>query len=446
MSDSMQTYDVRVSEDAEPLTQRVDNPGILVLFTGGRPAAIALPLAHGPLEIGRDRPFFSAQPDPRMSRRHASIRFDDAGFLVTDLGSRNGTTVDGEPMPPGARRRVRHVVRAGDTLLVPVLDIGPFERLGVHPSSETVAGPALQQALQAAEHAYRQGSSLHVVGETGAGKEHLVRAVHERFSKGAPFRVAEGASMPVGVAHATLFGQKTEAGFVEGHVQTARGGTLLLKEVADLSLTVQTKLVSLLDRGEVLPLRASHPRRVDLRVCFASRSDLREEVASRRLREDLYHSMSEHRVIVPPLRERPEEIPWLVAAHVARIAPGLPIHPTFLEACLLRVWPGNVRELLSETANAAQTAIVTGARRLESRHLGAGAGMELRPTPSPDPPPKRPPPGIIAAALERYEGNISAASRALGVHRTQLRRWMERYHIDPRVFTPMSDDSVDAPV
>lgn len=446
MSDSVQTYDAKVAEDAEPLTQRVDNPGILVLFAGGRPAAIPVPLVGGSLEIGRDHPAFSARPDPRMSRRHVSIRFDGARFVVTDLGSRNGTTVDGEPLPPGARRRVSRVVRLGDTLIMPVFDIAPFEGLGVRVADSHIAGPALQQAMTAAEHAYAHGASLHVVGETGSGKEHLARVVHTAASKKAPFRVVQSASMPLNAAHAALFGQKTESGIADGHVQSARGGTLLIKDVADLSLTVQTKLVHLLDRGEALPFRASRPIRVDLRVCFASRSDLREEVASRRLREDLYHTMTEHRVIVPPLRDRPEEIPWLVAAQVARAASGLPVHPSFLEACLTRVWPGNVHELLAETSNAAQTAIVTGARRLEAKHLGPGAGMELRPTPSPDPAPKRPPPGIIAAALERYEGNISAASRALGVHRTQLRRWMDRYHIDPRVFAPLVDDSVDMPI
>ncbi len=157
----------------------------------------------------------------------------------------------------------------------------------------------------------------------------------------------------------------------------------------------------------------------------------------------------------PPLRERPEEIPWLVHAEVARAAPGLALHVSLVEACLCRVWPGNVRELLAETRSAAQAALATGAARVEALHLSPTAGSAfaasgatpprplLAPGASSTPPPPPPTRAKIAGALKRFAGNVSAAARNLGVHRTQLRRWMDRHGLDARTFGPPTEGDDD---
>jgi DNA-binding NtrC family response regulator len=412
---------------------------------------VPIPFRLGNVEIGRDHDAFATLPDPRLSRRHLAVRFDERRFNATELGSRNGTFVDGEPLRPEAPRDVTRVVRAGDSLLVVSRDIGPCERLGVHRMDGRVEGPALQEALQAVSRAAQHGTMLHITGESGAGKEGLARAFHASGpgSTGA-FVAVNCATIPEGVAERLLFGAKKGAYSgadtdADGYIQAAHGGTLFLDEVAELSLAVQAKLLRVLETGEVLPLGAAKPRKVDVRFCSATHRDLRVQVAAGKLREDLYYRIAMPRVSAPPLRDRAEEIPWLLSAEIMKVSPDLTIHVSLVETCLLRPWPGNVRELLAEARNAAQTALSMASKRVEARHLSSTAGSAFvasigekdRQSTSPDEPVRSP--NMLAPSraridtvLEQCQGNISAAARELGVHRTQLKRWMERYGIDAR--------------
>ena len=171
--------------------------------------------------------------------------------------------------------------------------------------------------------------------------------------------------------------------------------------------------------------------------------------ANDRFREDLYYRIGRPVVSIPPLRKRPEEIPFLIESAIKRTTMAIAAHVSLAEVCVLRPWPGNIRELLVEIRSAAQTAISQGSSRIEARHLAPGAGTVLRastdgsppdysvdPTPSP-PSHKRPDPAEhmrIEAALRCHQGNVSGAARALGLHRTQLRRILERHGIDPQRF------------
>jgi transcriptional regulator of acetoin/glycerol metabolism len=135
------------------------------------------------------------------------------------------------------------------------------------------------------------------------------------------------------------------------------------------------------------------------------------------------------RVDLPPLRERLEELPWLVAAALERSHPGLGVHATFIEAALLRPWPGNIRELTTEVVDAARRAVSRGAQRLAAEHLSATAGLPLAPT-APDAAPRSAAalrPDAVAAALRDAGGNVSGAARRLGLHRNQLRRWLAKH-------------------
>lgn len=433
-------------------------PGLVLAFAGGKPAQRTIPLLGDSVEIGRDHPVFAADPDQRLSRRHFGVRYDGRRFHVTDLGSRNGTLADGEALHAHAPREVTRVIRAGDSLFLVLRDIGPMNRFGVRVVDRRVEGPGLQEVLETVAQAARYGSTLHITGESGAGKEGLARAFHAAGpAPEGPFVAVNCATIPEGVAERLLFGAKRGAysgadADADGHIQAAHGGTLFLDEVAELSLAVQAKLLRVLETREVLPLGGSKPRKVEFRFCSATHRNLREHVADKRFREDLFYRIAMPCVAAPPLRGRPEEMPYLLTAELAKMAPDLVPHVSLVETCLLRVWPGNVRELLAEARAAAQVALAAQNMRVEARHLSVMAGSAFsaateaahRPSPTKtvtaaeDESSRLPPPSKakLAGVLKKCEGNVSAAARTLGVHRTQLRRWLERYELDIRAYLP----------
>jgi len=446
MAELPETLDM--DDDPHPADARAvaPTPGLVWVFSGARPLAVPIALRDGSLELGRaDHPNLAADPDPRISRRHARVRHDGQHFTITDLGSRNGTVVDGEPLASGATRRLSRVLRLGCSLLVPLPDIGPLQRLGVRVEHGRVAGPALQQALQQVA-AAAQSATLHINGESGAGKEELARAFHAAGpTAGGPFEALNCAAIPEGIAERLLFGAKRGAysgadADAIGHIQAASGGTLFLDEISELSLPVQAKLLRVLETGEVVPLGAVRPSRVQLRFCSATHRNLRAQVAAGELREDLYFRLATPQVKVSPLRTRPEEIPWLLREVLGRAGVDCTPHHSLVEACLLRQWPGNFRELIHEAHSAAQVARAAGTSVVEAHHLSPDAGSAFSPAAPASPPPARAaaftPPSItrLTGVLQQCEGNVSAAARELGVHRTQLQRWLARLGLDARTF------------
>lgn len=253
------------------------------------------------------------------------------------------------------------------------------------------------------------------------------------------------ATIAPGVAERLLFGARRGAfsGAVvdsEGLIQSADGGTLFLDEVAELDQSVQAKLLRVIETREVLAMGALRPRPVNLHLCTASHRNLRQEVSSNRFREDLYFRISSPAVVVPPLRLRLDEIPWLVQLALRAIPEKLAVHALFVEQCLFRIWPGNVRELLAETRAAAQNAIGRGSARLDASHLAAHAGQPIERQEEQTPPcavlfhppigrREQPDRSQVEDALRRSDGNISATARLLGLHRTQLKRLLLRYGI-----------------
>jgi hypothetical protein len=372
-------------------------PGLVLVFSQRTALAVPVPLDEGPVELGRDHPLLSSLTDPHLSRRHFRVACDGGRFLVTDLGSRNGTVVDGAPLRPGPAREVARVVRAGDTLLLPVRDVGRVLTHGVEVAGDRVVGPAQKQALSAAQHAAGIGRTVQVIGEGGAGKEALARAYHAAGPAPAgPFLVVRCAALPEGELDLAVLGAATG-----GYVRAAHGGTLLLDGVARLSDVAQAKLLHLLARGELLPFGGAPPERIDVRVAVTARSELRADVEAGTLLEDLYYRLAAPRVTIPPLRDRPEEIPFLLEGEAARTVPGSSVEASLVEACLLRPWPGNVRELRAEARNAAQAASML--RR-------APVGCRRRPLRSP-PRRNRPPrPSCGSASSRRWPA--TGATRA----------------------------------
>jgi transcriptional regulator with GAF, ATPase, and Fis domain len=419
------------------------------VFTRGAAAARVMALVGGELELGRRDGSPGQIDDGRISRQHARIELTDGRWIVTDLGSQNGTFADGRRAAPRTPVAVERVLRVGDTLLVPYADVRPFQRAGVRDIGGFVRGPAMQAIVAEAEQAGRAGTTLHVRGESGSGKEGVVQAFHRATGRAQDPVSVNCAAIPHGLAERLLFGVKrgTYSGAeadAAGYLQEADGGTLFLDEIAELELQVQAKLLRVLESRELLPLGASKSRKVDFALCSATNKDLRALVSAGALREDLYFRIATPSVVLPPLRDRPEEIPALIAQALGKRSPAP--HVSFIEQCLLRAWPGNVRELLAAVQVAAQAALAGGDRIL-AEHLaatagspfGAAPGAAAAPASGGEPAADAPRKRIsrddagwrqrIDDALRASDGNRAVAARALGLHRTQLYRLMKRLQI-----------------
>jgi transcriptional regulator of acetoin/glycerol metabolism len=428
-----------------PEPQSRAEPGIVVVLAAGRPAAATCLAGPGGVEIGREGPVSLLGADDRISRRHVRISRHTTHWQVEDLGSRNGTYVGGQPLQGSSDYDVPVLVRIGRSLLWTVDDITPFldsptAVRGLTSNEGPVVGGISRRAFGEIAVAARAGDTLCVVGESGAGKEIAARAFHEARlgTSDAPFIAVNCAAIPEGLAERLLFGARKGAysgatADAEGYVQAAHGGTLFLDEIAELDPLVQAKLLRVLETREVLPLGASRTRRVEIGVCVASHKGLRAEVAAGRFREDLYFRVGRPEVLVPPIRERLDEIPWLLARELRRVDDRLTASALFVEACALRVWPGNVRELLREAKRAAHVALEMRSPVVEATHLAEDAG---KPLPSPSTAPgevavavqnaPRPSDEEIRRVLEAEGGNVRGAARALGMHRNQLRRWLAK--------------------
>jgi transcriptional regulator with AAA-type ATPase domain len=422
-------------------------PGLLLIFTAGQPRYIPLGLLDGQLEIGRGDGMSPWPTDPRMSRRHARISYDGQYFQVEDLGSQNGTSVDGVPVKPLVSSANPQVLRTGESLFLICPDLRPYQFGGITVNGGRVIGPILQTVLVRIHQFASFSMTLHITGESGVGKEGAAHTWHAAgLQKGGPFVAVNCATIPQGVAERVLFGAKRGAfsGAVadsDGYVQSADNGTLFLDEIAELDLAVQAKLLRVLETREVCQLGSTRPRAVKLSFCSASNKDLRAEVGAGRFREDLYFRLSRPEVEVPALRKRKEEIPWLIDHAMKIITGGPAVSASFVEACLLRFWPGNVRECLTEVRAAGHMALASSKRIVEARHLAPSAGQAFTSEPAPEPSGLNPQAtaGLSRAMLEKVlrqtGGNISAAARLLNMHRTQFKRNLDRLGIDAGSFS-----------
>jgi len=419
-------------------------PAIVMVAIGAHAASLVLPV---PAELGRR---ISAGgeiheiDDERMSRDHAVVAFDRGLWSIADRDSRNGTFVDGERVHGEVQRRGDVVLRLGHTVFVLVGDgRGHRSDDGREDGSarrDQIIGPELARTYETiARHAASDTLLIH--GESGSGKELAARLYHDAGPRrGGPFIAINCAAIPEGVAERLLFGSKKGAfsGAIDaiGHFQTAHGGTLFLDEIADLDPAVQAKLLRVIETREVVPVGATHGAAVDIGIVAACHRELRQAVAERRFRDDLYYRLALATVDLPPLRARKVDIARLVQREVAAVSRTLAPHAKLVESCCLRPWPGNVRELRSAVRQAAADALAAGRDVVRTDDLAAIAGMPLGPVAASGPAADRPRTAIaeidreaVVHALARANNVVSVAARALGLYRTQLYRLMERYGI-----------------
>jgi transcriptional regulator with PAS, ATPase and Fis domain len=287
-----------------------------------------------------------------------------------------------------------------------------------------------------------------ILGETGVGKEHLARTLHDSSARRrGPFVAINCAAIPADLLESELFGigKGVATGVAEraGKFQLAEAGTLFLDEIGDMPLDLQAKLLRALQEREVQPVGSPRPIRVDIRVVAATNSDLLERVNAGRFRRDLYYRVAGYALQVPALRERRDDIPALVETFLQRFAreTGKPIRGITVKALRLLVeqpWPGNVRELEHEARRLVY--LCPRGQAIDSSMLAGrlSASPSLEPDASPsdaagslviEDQVGRVEARLIRAALERTGGNRTEAAKLLGISRNGLAIKMERLGI-----------------
>jgi transcriptional regulator with PAS, ATPase and Fis domain len=451
-TDEMQTFDPGRRD--RPL----GSPGLVLLYAGEHaalPSAWSLP--KGPIVIGRDEAADLMLPVTAVSRRHAEVRREGGRFFVKDLGSRNGTLVNGHPVTESELEPLDEL-RVGDAILKLVAEgaeefgryridgsmVGAARRRAHHPSA-LVGGLQIDTIVEELERIAPAALNVLLLGASGTGKEVVASELHRLSGRVGRFAAVNCAAIPANLLESELFGYKRGAFSgadrdKPGLIRAADGGTLLLDEIGDMPLEAQAKLLRVLQVREVLPLGATAPETVDVRVVCATHRDLGKLQREGKFREDLFARLNEYKLALPPLYERKEDVFALVTSFLARL--GRPeLKPTFpfMTALIHYDWPYNVREL--EACIKRSVALADGPVLLPE-HLPEAVADAMdgygRPTtrtddarlPKPPPADGMPSEAELRGLLDAHRGNVAAVGRELGKARMQIHRWMKRYEIE----------------
>jgi DNA-binding NtrC family response regulator len=383
--------------------------------------------------------------DPSVSRHHCSLVSTPQGVRLRDLGSTNGTRiggcrVDSACLAPGA-----HFVLGGTEILFERLDGEISEAVSVDACFGTLLGTsvAMRRLFAALPRLARSEVTILIEGETGTGKSMMARAIHDRSHRASgPFVVVDCGSIPQTLIESELFGHERGAftgahGSRIGFFESAVGGTVFLDEVGELPLDLQPKLLRVLENRVIRRIGARHDSNVDARIIAATHHDLRQEANAGRFRSDLLYRLNTIRLSIPPLRERPGDIPMLITqfwAELADDATGRP--PSELVGRFARQsWPGNVRELRSAVERyllMADADVSAAVRDADLTHEPLAQGT------------MQPFSEAKAIAIARWEraylddlirqhnGNISRAARVARMNRNHLRELLIRHEVDTR--------------
>lgn len=420
-----------------------DGPRSVALLRLMRPTTAGTEVEIGPrgITIGR-----TTEPsaldvgvaDTAMSSRHARIAREGGEWSFHDLGSRNGSFVDGVPLPSGGSVSLEHdaVIRLGDTLAI--FTVGATERDADATAAEFPGVSQLAAHVRKRLRMLRAGTGhVLVLGETGTGKERVARAIGSSRGAFVPQNCAE---LSRDLARSELFGHVRGAfsgatANRTGLVELANEGALFLDEVGELALDVQAELLRFLEDGCYRAVGSTELRHSSARVIAATNVDLDEAVRGGTFRRDLLARLraSNRPLELPALRERREDIhDWslrFLREALAHEAPSAPWSAGALECLLVYPWPENLREL----------------RGVVRAALEGHSGWPLEPTALPErlqayrrarrvlarseTEAKLPNREEIRAALERVGGNMKAAAEDLHIERTRLYRLCEKLEI-----------------
>jgi DNA-binding NtrC family response regulator len=308
--------------------------------------------------------------------------------------------------------------------------------------------PAMRQVFAVIDRAAPVRTTVLITGESGTGKEMVARALHEGSPRrGGPFLALNCGAIPENLIESTLFGHEKGA-FTgadktsRGYFQACDGGTLLLDEIGELPLAMQSKLLRVLEDSQVTPVGTTQPQKVDVRIVAATNRDLEEEVRDGEFRQDLFFRLNIVNIRLPALRERPEDLPVLTRYFLDEICrsngfESREIDPSLLAAFAKYDWPGNVREL----KNTLESLVVLSGRTTLSaddlpekffrdREVVASSGGNHEPTAEQ----RKSEHNLsdlskqtILKALEACRGNRTEAAKQLGISRRTLHRRLNEF-------------------
>jgi DNA-binding NtrC family response regulator len=343
---------------------------------------------------------------------------------MEDVGSKNGTWVDGHPVGSGEKIPLRDgaLLRFGSTLMVHrhALEGEPEPAAPIG----SMVGPFGLRRVAAALATFgrQQPSNVLIEGETGTGKELAALAVATGLGRAEPYAAMNVAGVPAGVFESQLFGYVSGAfsGARDGALgilQAHEGGAVLLDEIGELPQDLQPKLLRLLDNHEVFPVGANRPRRVDVLLLAATNRDLDALVREGRFRQDLLARLSRARMRLPPLRDRIEDIPAIAAKVAPQVGASLAqgVEVEAMELLMRAAWPDNVRGLIAALARLVALDSQPGLRLWPLQEI-LGSSAPSGPVPLSA--------SVVDAALRACDGNESRAARRLGISRGKLRRFL----------------------
>ncbi len=468
---------MKTTEQAAPVRGfSNESPALRLLYSGDAGIVQRSPyyLREGANSIGRvleDRGLLLSE-DSQVSRLHATVYLEGGAVRIVDEQSRNGTSVNGQrvkqsPLVDG------DIVRIGNSFLL--LRSEPRAAIGSPDTVKSAAGAASKDALSAligrAPAMRHLRSTIQLVaptpamvlllGESGAGKELVARAIHELSQRQGPFVAINCSAIPDSLAESQLFGHVrgafTGANAHSGYFRAAHGGTLFLDEVGELGRAVQPKLLRALEQKEVLPVGDVKPQPCEVRIVAATNRDLSFFVQEGSFRGDLLARLAEFTLRLPPLRERREDILLLTQRALEEPLPaaavsasGVKLHPDLVERLLLYPWPYNVRELfkvIMELRIRSAGAPELGGALLEDRLLlnKPAPAAPPAPAPPPTPAPAAPPPSSgkepqkrrplpareeLQELLRKHHGVIADIAREVKRSRAQVYRWLKQHGLD----------------
>ncbi len=413
------------------------------------PGQEPLTVGADPITVGRCAAAHLRLDDPTVSAMHCELRATEHGVLLRDLASTNGTRVGAVAVREVLLVAACAIHVAGHTLHFEPAESKQLVNDGDRESFGALVGsaPNMRRVYELMGLVAKTELSVLITGETGTGKELVARGIHEASPRaGKPLVVVDCTSVPLALAESILFGHEAGSftgatGRRTGAFLEADGGTLFLDELGELPDEVQPKLLRAVSERRIKRIGSAREEPVNVRIVAATRRDLRNQINRGLFREDLFYRLSQVSIELPPLRDRKEDIPALVANACARLGKHDASESVLrhIEARFASYdWPGNVRELVN--AASVLASIDAPSSELLGHLLPHSVGLKERPPPAVTGPSDRDreDEARFSEAKLQFEadyfgrlsqaanGNVSEIARRCGLARHQVRAYLKK--------------------